>query len=133
MSIPINNLSSGSFYQADGVNTYQQRRQSFEALAQALQSNDLTAAKQAYTALAQSIPSGADSRAIPLHKLVKRCNRMISPRPGTPSPHYRHGTNIIITMGIRSQTLHRLAPPKRVQPQIQATKSTSQRSKLFGQ
>src|SRR5690242_16885086 len=60
MSTPINNLSSESLYQADGVNPYQQRRQNFEALAQALQSNDLTAAKQAYTALAQSIPSGAD-------------------------------------------------------------------------
>lgn len=60
MSTLINNLSSGPLYQADGVNPYQQRRQNFEALAQALQSNDLTAAKQAYTALAQSIPSGAD-------------------------------------------------------------------------
>jgi hypothetical protein len=59
MSTPINNLSSGPLYQADGATTYQQRRQSFEALAQALQSNDLTAAKQAYTALAQTIPSGA--------------------------------------------------------------------------
>lgn len=66
MSIPINNLSSGSPYQADGVNTYQQRRQSFEALAQALQSNDLTAAQQAYASLVQSIPGGAMTPSSPL-------------------------------------------------------------------
>ncbi|HEU5406807.1 MAG TPA: hypothetical protein VFU48_03510 [Nitrospira sp.] len=59
MSTPINNLSSGSPYQADALNTYQQRRQSFEALAQALQSNDLNAAQQAYASLVQNTPGGA--------------------------------------------------------------------------
>lgn len=58
MSTPINNLSSGFPYQADAVNTYQQRRQSFEALAQALQSNDLNAAQQAYASLIQNTPRG---------------------------------------------------------------------------
>ena len=56
MSTPINSVSP---YQADGVNPYQQRRQSFEALAHALQSNDLTAAQQAYTSLVQNTPGGA--------------------------------------------------------------------------
>ena len=51
MSTSINNLSSGPLYQADGLAAYQHRRQSFEALAQALQSNDLPAAKQAFAAL----------------------------------------------------------------------------------
>lgn len=69
MSTPINNLSSGPLYQADGVTTYQQRRQSFEALAQALQSNDLPAAQQAYTALAQSIPSGAGQPSNPFAQI----------------------------------------------------------------
>lgn len=55
MSTPINSVSP---YQADGVNPYQQRRQSFEALAQALQSNDLTAAQQAYASLVQNTPGG---------------------------------------------------------------------------
>lgn len=49
MNTSINNLSSGPLYQADGLAAYQHRRQSFEALAQALQSNDFPAAKQAYT------------------------------------------------------------------------------------
>lgn len=58
MSIAINNSSYGSPSQADGVNMYQQQRQSFQALAQALQSNDLTAAQQAYTSLVQNTPGG---------------------------------------------------------------------------
>ncbi len=69
MSTPINNLSSGSPYLAEGVNTYQQRRQGFEALAQALQSNDLNAAQQAYASLAQSTPGGTIQPNSPLTKI----------------------------------------------------------------
>ena len=129
MSIPINNLSSGSPYQADGVNTYQQRRQSFEALAQALQSNDLTAAQQAYASLVQSIPGGAMTPSSPLVQIAKRCNRMIFPRPRMPSLHYKpYGTNIItITMGAYSLTLQQPDPPRQVLPPRRVTKSTSQR------
>ncbi len=58
MSTSINHLGSGSPYLTDAVNTYQQRRQSFEALAQALQSNDLSAAQQAYASLVQHTPGG---------------------------------------------------------------------------
>lgn len=59
MSTPIHTLRSGSVYPADQVNGYQQWRQSFEALAQALQSNNLTGAQQAYASLVQSTPGGA--------------------------------------------------------------------------
>ena len=69
MNTSINNLSSGPLYQADGLAAYQHRRQSFEALAQALQSNDFPAAKQAYTALAQSLPSGASQSSNPFAQI----------------------------------------------------------------
>ncbi len=58
MSIVINNSGYGSPSQADGVNAYQQQQQSFQTLAQALQSNDLSAAQQAYTSLVQNTPGG---------------------------------------------------------------------------
>ncbi|MCS6303908.1 MAG: hypothetical protein H8K07_09595 [Nitrospira sp.] len=69
MSTPINHLSSGSPYQADAVKTYQQRRQSFDALAQALQSNDLTAAQQAYASLVQNTPAGSIPANSPLAQI----------------------------------------------------------------
>ncbi len=69
MSTPISSLTHGSPYQADAVNTQQQRRQSFEALAKALQANDLNAAQQAYASLVQNSPGGTVSPNSPLAKI----------------------------------------------------------------
>lgn len=66
MSTAIGAVSS---CQVDGINPFQQRRQNFEALAQALQSNDLTGAKQAYSALTQNNPGGTPPPNSPLAQI----------------------------------------------------------------
>ena len=58
MGMPINSVSSGSALQASGANNWQQRRQDFQALSQALQSGNLGAAQQAFSSLSSSFPAG---------------------------------------------------------------------------
>lgn len=71
MGMPINSVASGSAtQQLHGAGAWQQRRQSFDTLAKALQSGDLNAAKQAYSSLASSFPQGvANNPNSPLAKL----------------------------------------------------------------
>lgn len=54
-------VSSGGATQQGGAVAWQQRQQNFQALAKALQSQDLDAAKAAYTALTKNAPAGAAS------------------------------------------------------------------------
>ena len=71
MGMPISSVaSSNATQQLQGAGAWQQRRQSFDALSKALQSGDLTAAKQAFSSLASSFPQGvANNPNSPLAKL----------------------------------------------------------------
>ena len=53
-------LSTGSSNSSQSVisSNWQQRRQSFDALSQALQSGDMTAAQQAFSSLSSTFPAG---------------------------------------------------------------------------
>ena len=69
MEIPSSTAASSSIYQANGANNSQQRRQSLEALTQALQSGNLDGAKQAYAALVQNTPGAGTNPNSPLAKI----------------------------------------------------------------
>jgi len=59
MGMPISSASSGAAaQQLRGAGAWQQRKQSFDALSQALQSGDLNAAKEAFSTLSSSSPPG---------------------------------------------------------------------------
>lgn len=69
MGMPISSAASSSPYQTGSANHLDQRRQSFEALTQALKSGDLTGAQNAYTTLTQSAPGASSNANSPLAKL----------------------------------------------------------------
>jgi hypothetical protein len=56
-------------YQAGGMNTMQQRRQSFNDLTQALQSGDLASAQKAYSTLVQNTPGASNNPNSPLAQI----------------------------------------------------------------
>lgn len=58
MGMPISSVSSASAAQLSGANAWQQRRQDFQALSQALQSGNLSAAQQAFSSLSSTFPAG---------------------------------------------------------------------------
>lgn len=100
MGAPISSFSSASQYQAEGVNTYQQRRQSFDALAQALQSNNLSAARQAFASFTQNFPGGAAQPNSPLaqigqalqsNDLTAAQNAFAALKAGRHGNHHHHG------------------------------------------
>ncbi len=99
MSTAIGAVSS---CQVDGINPFQQRRQNFEALAQALQSNDLTGAKQAYSALTQSNPAGTPPPNSPLTQIGQALqsddlsaaqNSFATLKAGQHKHHHHHGAS----------------------------------------
>jgi len=59
MGMRVNSSSTAATQ--TGAANWQQRKQDFEALSQALKSNNLDAAKSAYASLAKNAPSGAAS------------------------------------------------------------------------
>ncbi|WP_097459117.1 hypothetical protein [Mangrovitalea sediminis] len=62
MGMPINGAAgSGATQQLQGANVWQQRKQSFDALSQALQTGNLNAAKQAFSSLSSTYPAGVTS------------------------------------------------------------------------
>jgi len=65
----MNNVSASSTATVSGAGRWQQQRQSFNQLSQALQSGNLDAAKQAYSALSAKSPTAASDPNSPLGKL----------------------------------------------------------------
>ena len=71
MGMPISSVASGNAtQQLHGAGAWQQRRQSFDALSQALQSGNVNAAKDAFSSLSKTFPPGvANNPNSPLSKL----------------------------------------------------------------
>jgi len=70
MNMSISGTASSNSLQTIPGNSWQQRRQNIEALSDALQSGDLSAAQQAFSSLSSSLPAGiANDPNSPLAKL----------------------------------------------------------------